>query len=251
VRSILSTHRRRRVAVAITFALVCALASSTFAVAGATLLQLSSDPFTNAASQHRTEVEPDTLAVGSTLVSAFQVGRIFGGGAADIGVATSTDGGKTFTNGFLPGTTTAATPAGGYSAVSDASVAFDARHGVWLISYLGVRGGAVDVLASRSTDGGLTWGDPVVVNDDGHFNDKNWTVCDDTATSPSYGNCYTEFDDNTLRDLIQMSTSTDGGRTWGAAQATQNNDHGIGGQPLVQPGGNVIVPIVGFTGGAT
>src|SRR5258708_19285883 len=43
-----------------------------------------------------------------------------------------------------------------------------------------------------------------------------------------------------------MSTSTDGGQTWGAAQTTASHDHAIGGQPLVQPGGTVIVPIEGF-----
>jgi hypothetical protein len=94
----------------------------------------------------------------------------------------------------------------------------------------------------------LTWSNPVVVNNDGHFNDKNWSACDDTASSPFYGNCYTEFDDNTLGDLIQMSTSTDGGQTWGAALPTANNAHGIGGQPLVQPNGAAIVPINGFAG---
>jgi len=48
--------------------------------------------------------------------------------------------------------------------------------------------------------------------------------------------------------LIQMSTSSDGGQTWGAAQTTASHDHAIGGQPLVQPGGTVIVPIEGFAG---
>ena len=236
--------------VAIILALALALSTTILAFASVTLLQLSSDPFTNSASQHRTEVEPDTFAAGSSLVSVFQVGRIFGGGAADIGFATSTDGGKSFTSGFLPDTTTAATPPGIYAAVSDASVAFDARHGVWLTSYLGISPNGntseVDVLVSRSTDGGLTWSKPVVVNNSGHFNDKNWTVCDDTASSPFYGHCYTEFDDNTKNDLIQMSTSSDGGQTWGAALPTANHAHGIGGQPLVQPGGTVIVPIEGF-----
>src|SRR6266852_2245305 len=236
---------------ALVLSLVFALSSRAFTFAsGAQLLQISTDPFTNPDSQHKTEVEPDTLASGSTLVSAFQVGRFFNGGASDIGFATSTNGGKSFKNGFLPSTTVNSTPAGPYLRASDASVAFDAKHNVWIISYLGIKNpsGPIDVDVSRSTDGGKTWSTPVVVNNDGHFNDKNWTVCDDTASSPFYGNCYTEFDDNTLRDLIQMSTSTNGGLTWGAAQSTANNTHGIGGQPLVQPNGTVIVPINGFAG---
>jgi BNR repeat-like domain len=214
------------------------------------LLQVSSDPYDNAASQHRTEVEPDTFAYGATIVSAFQVGRIFSGGAANIGFSTSTDGGSTWTGGFLPGTTSVATPIGPYAGVSDPSVAYDAKHNVWLISYLGLVPGAgqVDVLVSRSIDGGLTWGTPVVVNGSGDFNDKNWTVCDDTASSPFYGNCYTEFDDNTLGDLVLMSTSTDGGLSWGPAASTASGLHGIGGQPVVQPDGDVVVPMNGFAG---
>ncbi len=256
--SVISRFRWRGIAtafipLALVLSLVFALSSQTLIfAAGGQLLQLSSDPFTNTTSQHQTEVEPDTFAFGSTIVSAFQVGRFFNGGASDIGFATSSSGGSSFKNGFLPGTTPFATPAGIYARVSDATVAFDARHGVWLISFLGLfpngNTSEVDVLVSRSTDGGLTWSNPVVVNADGNSNDKNWTVCDDTASSPFYGNCYTEFDNNSKSDLIQMSTSTDGGLTWGAAQTTANNTHGIGGQPLVQPNGTVIVPINGFAG---
>src|SRR6516162_8683159 len=90
------------------------------AAAQVPLRQLSKDTFTNTSSQHATEVEPDTFAYGSTMVSAFQVGRIFGGGASDIGFATSTNGGVTWVRGFLPGITTFY-KGGTFSAVSDAS----------------------------------------------------------------------------------------------------------------------------------
>jgi len=200
-----------------------------------------------------TELEPDTYAFGNTIVSAFQVGRFYNGGASDIGWATSTDGGATFTNGFLPGITVF--KGGPYGRASDASVAFDAKHNVWMISSLGLfpngNTSVVDVIVNRSTDGGLTWSKPVAVNATGEFNDKNWTVCDDTASSPFYGNCYTEFDNASVGDQIQMSTSTDGGKTWGAAKGTGNSDFGIGGQPLVQPSGTVIVPIIGFLNNAS
>src|SRR5207248_2681919 len=83
----------------------------------------------------------------------------------------------------------------------------DAKANVWMISYLGIPAALVpvDVLASRSIDGGLTWGNPVVITADRQFNDKNWSVCDNTVSSPHYGNCYTEFDDASLSDLEQMS----------------------------------------------
>ena len=235
---------------------LAALAVMAFAATGAqaqvAVLQISgSDPYTNTTSQHKTEVEPDTLSSGNTIVSAFQVGRFFNGGASNIGFAASTNGGTSWTAGFLPSTTVFSTPAGLYPRASDPSVAFDAKDGVWLISWLGIKSlsGPVDVLVSRSTDAtGTTWGNPIVVNSDGHFNDKNWTVCDNTASSPFFGHCYTEYDDNTLGDLIQMSTSTDGGLTWSTGLPTANDAHGIGGQPLVQPSGTVIVPINGFAG---
>src|SRR5258708_321102 len=233
---------------AMTLALVFALSSTISAFASVTLLRLSTDPYTNTTSQHATEVEPDTLSSGSTFVSVFQVGRFFNGVASNIGFTTPTNGGNHFTHGFLSYCPVFATPSVIYPRASGPSVSFDVKHGVWLISWLGILSpsGPVDVLVSRSTDG-LSWSSPFVVNNDGHFNDKNWTVCDNTASSPFFGNCYTEFDDNTLGDLIQMSTSSNGGVNWGVAQTTTNKAFGIGGQPLVQPNGTVIVPINGFT----
>ncbi len=222
---------------------VC-VALVSLAAAQVNLVQLSEDTFTNTSSQHATEVEPSAFTWGSTTVTAFQVARVFGGGGADIGFATTTDGGAHWTNGFLPGITVFQGN-GTYQAASDASVAYDALHGVWLISTLPI-GNSTAVAVSRSTDG-INWSNPNFVTKAGGP-DKNWIVCDNTASSAFYGHCYSEWDSTNSGDFIQMSTSTDGGITWGAAVGTQGNDFGIGGLPLVKPNGRVIVPILGFSG---
>lgn len=210
------------------------------------LVQLSHDTFTNNYSEHRSEVEPDVFAWGSTIVSAFQVARVFDGGGADIGFATSTNGGVTWTHGYLPGLTINYL-GGSFSAASDAAVAYDAKHGVWLISTLPILNNSPEAVAvSRSSDG-INWGNPILVDNSGS-DDKNWIVCDNTSTSPYYGNCYSEWDEPALGDLVFMSTSHDGGLTWSAGVPTADHASGLGGQPLVQPNGTVVVPFDGFGG---
>ncbi|HEY7095546.1 MAG TPA: sialidase family protein [Terriglobales bacterium] len=214
-----------------------------FAV-GVTLIQVSSDPFTNQNSQHQTELEPDTFAFGSTIVGAFQTGRVPDGGSSDIGWVTSTNGGATWSNGFLPGITRYF-QGGTYTAVSDPAVAYDASHNVWMISSLAITNSiGKAVLVSRSTDGGITWGNPVTVNNQNGFADKEWIACDNTSTSPFYGHCYVEWDDAGNGDQVKMSTSTDGGVTWSKAN-TSSGAFSLGGQPVVQPNGTVVVPIAG------
>src|ERR1700730_5596129 len=132
---------------------VAAPAQDTAAV---TLTQVSSDPFTVGPGQHATEVEPHVLAFGSTRVAAFQTGRIVGGCGTAIGWATSTDSGSTWSHGFLPGLTTG-NGGGPYSAASDPAVAYDAKHGVWIIASLPIGSSSTPaVVVSRSTDGGFT-----------------------------------------------------------------------------------------------
>lgn len=205
------------------------------------LTQLSSDTFSNAGSQHATEVEPGSYSFGSTIITSFQVGRISGGGAADIGFAISNDGGATWQNGLLPGLTKFQ-GAGTNSAVSDTSVIYDAKHGVWMISSLPIAPTNIQVAVSRSGDGGASWGNPVIVAQGADL-DKDWITCDNTPTSPHYGNCYMEWDDNGNSNLIFMSTSSDGGLNWSAGFAV-SAARGLGGQLLVQPSGVVIVPFL-------
>lgn len=249
------TVRRFGTALALTIAVLLTLSTASLAFAASsnavTLLLLSKDPYTNSSSQHKTQVEPDTFSYGNSIVMAVQSGRFYDGGASNIGWATSSNNGSSWTNGFLPDTTPYSTPPGKYGALSDASVVYDAKYNAWIITYLGLSGGEnppVDVDSSRSTDGGLTWGNPVIVNASGHFNDKDWVVCDNTASSKYYGNCYTEYDDNSLGDSERMSTSTDGGKTWSAGIAPSGSPTGLGGQPLVQPNGTVIVPFEDLNG---
>src|SRR5262245_14116874 len=208
-------------------ALLGALAFAGAAHAATTTISI--DPFTQATckasstANHRTEVEPDTFANGSTIVSAYQVGRIFDGGACAIGFATSTNNGATWTSGLLPGITKYS-GGGPNDRATDAAVAYDARHNAWLVSSLtlleagGVHGNAV--VTSRSTDGGLTWSAPFTTATGGDL-DKNWIVCDNTSSSPFYGHCYTQWDDHGAGNRLEMSTSADGGQTW-SAPATNN-----------------------------
>ena len=215
---------------------------------GSNLVQISTDPFTVAPGQHSTEVEPHVISNGTTMVAAFQLGRIpqnagVGGGATAIGWATSTDSGATWTHGSLPGLTKGE-GTGLYDAASDPVVAYDAKHTVWMIASLPLLSASQTpaVVVSRSSDG-VNWGNPVSVDPASASSDKNWIVCDSWSNSPHYGNCYVEWDDPLNSDEILMSTSSDGGLTWGAATPTLNSAQGIGGQPLVQPNGNVVVPI--------
>lgn len=211
--------------------------------------RISSDVFTNPESQHATQVEPDSFAHGNTVVAAFMTGRyVLKGGGSAIGFATSTDGGRTWTDGTLPSLTVSTSPAGTYTRASDPSVAYDAVHGKWLISSLALKEPCPTdcqsaVLVSASSDG-LTWSAPATVSPPiGVFaHDKNWTVCDNGPASPRRGTCYTSFSDFANGRRIVTSRSTDGGLTWSAPVGSPDAAAtGLGAQPVVQPDGSLVV----------
>ena len=229
------------------------LGAAQSARATSTLLQISTDPFNNLLAAHRTEVESDNFAFGHTMVGVFQVGRFedSNAGATDIGWSTTTDNGRTWSFGFLPGITSYDDMAAQYSRVTDPAVAYDAKHGIWMIVSLprGTSHGQTTYLVpivSRSNDG-LHWQWPVHVGpDSGDFMDKPWIVCDNWTSSPYYGNCYVEYIDVNLGEVLLMSTSSDGGLTWSTPRPSADNASGNGGQPIVQPNGTVQVPFLGF-----
>src|SRR3954447_9903963 len=237
-----------------TFALAAVLAAATAAPAGAVgVTQIHHDTFTNGTSQHATEVEPDTFSHHGTTIATMQVGRFFNGGASDIGWSRTTDG-VTWTQGNLPGMSAQSTPPNNFfERVSDTTVAYSAAHDAWLISSIPLEFNTLSVptvFVSRSTDDGLTFDNPVTIPPPPVKKvdlDKNWTVCDNTG-SQFDGNCYTEFDNFGEGDLEYMSTSTDGGQTWSTPAYPAGRPKGLGGQPVVQPNGTVIVPFEALNG---
>jgi hypothetical protein len=235
----------RRAVLALGFAATVALVLSLAAGATIPVLKIATDPFTNASSQHKTVVEPDSFFFGSTGVAAAQSGRFNDGGSSGIVFARSVDNGVSYTSGTLPGITVFQEPPGPYARVSDPSVAHDRMHGVWMVSSLALNASVsgTAVIVSRSTNGGATWGNPVTVHAAGAGEDldKNWSVCDNTTTSPFYGRCYTVWDDFGHGNRLGIAYSTNGGVNW--TLSTTPNVGVIGGQPLVQPSGNVVVPL--------
>src|SRR3954471_6637251 len=197
--SLRSLSRRRFFVLGVALTAALAFASA----AQAAVPHISSDPFTQATckasttTNHNTVVEPDSFSSGSTIVAAYQVGRIYDGGACAIGFATSTNNGGSWTSDLLPGITKW-DGSGHNDRATDASVAYDAKHNAWLVSSLtlleagGVHGNAV--VTSSSADG-VNWSGPFTTATGGDL-DKNWIVCDNTATSPFYGHCYTQWDDH-------------------------------------------------------
>jgi BNR repeat-like domain len=219
-------------------------------------VQVSADPFTNAAAEHATEVEPDTVTAGHRVMSVFQVGRWGSGCADDTGWAFSPDGGRSWRHGDLPGLTRSSRPAGSFDRVSDPTVAYNARFREWIAAGLDCDGTSATALprtpsvsVNISRDG-IHWTKTIIVAraTAGQEYDKDWVTCDNTPSSRFYGNCYTEWDIDTNGDTVVMSTSRDGGQHWSAPATTASRLEGIGGEPVVLPDGTVVVPIDELSG---
>jgi len=205
--------------------------------------RLSRDPYTNAESQHETEVEPDSFTFGHTTVATFQVGRRFDGAATNIGYAVTKDDARTWRSGLLPGLTVASSPAGPNARASDPVVTYDAAHGVWLISTLAQDGRTTRLAINRSPDGSQWDGALVAVEEVTAQNiafDKNWITCDNTSISPFYGRCYLVYTHSSDEDMLAVTSTTDGGLTW-SSPTDIGARPAVGVFPVVRPTGELVV----------
>jgi len=214
--------------------------------------QISSDPFAGAAgSEADTQVEPSVALDPndpSTVVAVFQQGRFDTNGASvDPGFATSQDGGRTWTTGNLPGLTVAV--GGPFERASDPVVAIGPDGSVYAQTLaLDVSDCRSAVSVQRSDDHGLTFGAPVLVQDDSActlFNDKNWIAVDTFPGSPHFGRVYGAWDRidsaaGTAPTLLRFSD--DRGATWsGLVTVSDPSAQTVGALPLVQPSGDLTV----------
>lgn len=213
--------------------------------------QISVDGTTDPIGQHATEVEPDSFAFGSTVVSVFQIGRVSEGGAVAIGFATSGDAGQTWKSGLLPGVTDSSPQPGPAERASDPVVAYDAVHGVWLAVTLGISPAtnSFHLYVNRSASG-LSWNAPVAaVSAPNGDLDKEWVACDNGSSSPLRGRCYLSYF-HIPSGEIRMTSSADGGVTWSDPVASSPvPPRGFdfnGAQPMVLPDGTLVVVYTSF-----
>ncbi|HLI96395.1 MAG TPA: sialidase family protein [Candidatus Baltobacteraceae bacterium] len=207
--------------------------------------EISTDPLTDSAGQHATEVEPSAAVWGSTIVAAFQVGRHFTTGASGIGVAASHDGGATWSNTLLPAQTVASTPRGSAISASDPAVSYDAAHARWLVVSLPIAGTTLLGPYVASSPDGMQWSAPAHVPPGPALADKTWIACDDGTASRFYGRCYVVWDDGGAQGALRVSASDDGGATWSVSNQV-SGAYGVGAQPLVRADGTIVLVFEDF-----
>jgi len=126
------------------------------------------------------------------------------------GFAASSDGGQTWKNGFIPPS------AGASETFGDPSVGVD-RHGVFYFANLAADSVHGTIQVNRSVDGGNTWSDGVVVQED-DGSDKEWLAVGPDPANKNRDNVYvtwTSFQNDGSCQL-RFGRSTDGAVTWSA-----------------------------------
>jgi hypothetical protein len=249
---------RRRPIVVLLAVLAAALALTTSAAAYAPRVVLThqgvvtrQDIPSRAGSETDTVVEPDVAVDprnADIAVAAAHDSRYADGGAVDISVAWTSDGGATWNHQAVLGITKAA--GGPWDRASDPVVAFGPDGTVYL-SVLAISTGCpTAVVVLHSTDGGATWSKPVNVHKStscAYSDDKNWLVVDTSRSSPHYGRLYqfwTPFisSGNTfVGDPQVVRWSDDKGNTWSTTHNIVPRNHGTqDSQPMIRPNGTIV-----------
>jgi hypothetical protein len=189
------------------------------------------------------------------LVAVWQQDRWNGGGANGIGAAVSFDGGRSWTRSDPPLTSCSGGQAalGAMARASDPWVAI-LPTGTVLLAALAFDNGwsspAVAVVASRSTDGGLTWSPPAALDatsSTGLALDKETLTADPTRP----GTAYAVWDRLTgldgppalARGPAYLARTTDGGLTWEPARIIHDpgpDAQTISNQVLALPDGTLV-----------
>jgi len=183
--------------------------------------------------------ETTIAASGSTLVAGANDYRLYEPSEnrydSSGGFYRSTDGGTTWSAGFLPGLVRADTAAPGpYESAGDPAVVTGPKGTFWYSNIAFDRTDAANSVAvSRSADGGKTWSTHYVVQTPANqgtaiFNDKEWIAADpsDPAGKTAYVT-WTLFKGRS--SAIVISKTTDGGVTWSAPNRVSDvftNDQG-------------------------
>ncbi len=162
------------------------------------------------------------------------------------GFYTSFDGGTTWINGHVN--------PDGFTFSGDPAIAFDTQLGLVFYGTINSNGGQgggfsdASILLSASSDGGQTFGHPVVValgtanTRNSVFNDKPYITVDNSPTSPHNGRLYVTYTrfladqfGNYLESPIYLSFSDDGGQTFSNPAAISGSNSTLCSQPFVTP----------------
>lgn len=204
--------------------------------------------------------EPDTLVEPDVAVSPIDPrvavagahdGRYPDGGAVGIEVASTQDGGATWRHYPLPKLTKATGGSATWERASDPVVAFGPDGTAYMSTLLFNTGCDSAVAVSRSTDGGRSFGAPVLAHRSSTCDvsdDKNTIVVDTGVHSPHRGRIY-QFWTPFLADIFghpqgspqALVYSDDHGRTWSQPVAVSRpHANSQNSQPMIQPDGTLV-----------
>jgi hypothetical protein len=243
-------------------------------VSGTSPFAAGCDPGQTGVNYLNSEVEPwidVNPALAGNLVGTWQQDRWSDGGSRGLMAAASFDGGGSWISVIIPKITQCsggnAGNGGNYQRATDPWVSFAPNGHVYqlALSFNDFVPPFTEfdfdhaLLASKSTDGGLTWSDPKVVirdTDANVFNDKQSITADPTNASRVYAvwdrlvfptseraNVIAGFVSSSFRGPVWFARTTNGGTTWEAARQIYDpgqNDQTIGNQIVVLPNGTLV-----------